>query len=61
MRTIQTSLFMIFVFITAFSTTSCNKTAEGDNGSNVQAVIITKPEMKKFSRSFERSEESRVG
>lgn len=53
MRTIQTSLFMIFVFLSAFLTISCNKTAAGDNGSNVQAVLITKPQMKKFSRSFE--------
>jgi len=53
MRTTQISLFIVFVFMTAFLMISCNKTAQGDNGSNVQAVIITKPQMKKFSRSFE--------
>lgn len=53
MKAAKITIFAILFVALMFANVSCLKNNNDDNGATVQAVIITKPETKKFSRSFE--------
>jgi RND family efflux transporter MFP subunit len=53
MKTKQIAIFAVLIFLSGIISVSCSNNGLDDSAALSQAVTITKPEMKKFSRSFD--------